>query len=170
MNNTQSRSAKEWIAYLNLTKHPEGGWFKETYRSRENIDQKCLPGRFSGNRSFSTAIYFLLKENEFSAFHSIKQDEVWHFHSGSPLTIHIIDQNTKYRELNLGLFDRAQPQLVVKAGCLFAAAVKNPDSFTLVSCTVAPGFDFADFNMPAREKLLDIYPQYKSLIMKFSRG
>ena len=169
MNNSY-KSAREWIDELALIKHPEGGWFKETYRCDEYIDKECLPERFSGKRSFSTAIYFLLKEDEFSAFHSIKQDEIWHYHAGSPLIIYVIDQNAQYKELYLGLNSGEQPQLVLKAGWLFSAAVKKPGNYTLVSCTVAPGFDFDDFNMPAREELLQMYPQYQSIIMKFTKG
>ena len=163
------KSAEDWIDNLGLIRHPEGGWFRETYRSTEYIERKHLPVRFSGDRSFSTAIYFLLKSSEFSAFHKIRQDELWHFHCGSSLAIHIIDENNEYQKHILGLQGRQHPQLAVKAGCLFAAKVKDPDSYTLVSCTVAPGFDFDDFEMPARNQLLDLYPQYKSVIMKLTK-
>jgi uncharacterized protein len=163
------KSADEWIDTLGLCKHPEGGWFRETYRSTEYINRKCLPARFKADRSFSTAIYFLLKSSEFSAFHKIKQDEAWHFHCGSSLVIHSIDENDEYQQRLLGLQGSEQPQLIVKAGSLFAAKVKDQDSYTLVSCTVAPGFDFDDFEMPSRKQLLDLYPHYKSIIMKLTK-
>lgn len=79
-------NARQWIERLELIKHPEGGYYKETYRAEETIAKNHLPERFSGNRSFSTAIYFLLKEGDFSAFHRIKQDELWHFYDGSSFT------------------------------------------------------------------------------------
>lgn len=164
-----NKQAEDWIEFLDLIKHPEGGWFRETYRSSESIDSRHLPARFNGERSFSTAIYFLLKSAEFSAFHKIKQDELWHFHCGSSLVLHIIDENAKYQQQLLGLHNDENPQIVVKAGCLFAAKVIDPDSYTLVSCTVAPGFEFDDFEMPSRKRLLDLYPQHKSVIMKLTK-
>ena len=165
------KSAAEWIQYLGLIKHPEGGWFKETYRSTENIKQENLPTRFSDDRSFSTSIYFLLQSNEYSAFHRIKQDEIWYFHEGSSLTIYVINENAECFELNLGknLENREQLQIIVEAGWLFAAKVNDQNSFTLAGCNVAPGFDFDDFEMPERKQLLDLYPQHKSIIMQFSK-
>jgi len=171
MDNKKIKSAEEWINYLGLIKHPEGGWFRETYRSKEHIIKKHLPSRFTGDRSFSTSIYFLLKSDEFSAFHRIKQDEIWHFHDGASLTIYIIDENAEYFKLYLGknLVKNEQPQQIVKAGWLFAAKVKGIDSFTLVGCTVAPGFNFDDFEIPERRELLDLFPQHQSVIMKFTK-
>lgn len=166
------RTAEEWIHYLDLNRHPEGGWFKETYRSDEHIKKHQLPARFSGDRVFATSIYFLLKSTEFSAFHKIKQDEIWYFHEGTALKIYVIDENEEYLELILGNNpnNNEQPQVIVKAGWLFAARVIEENSFSLVGCSVAPGFEFADFEMPARQVLLDLYPQFKSIIMQFTKG
>lgn len=165
------RTAEYWIQSLGLLKHPEGGWYKEVYRNPENIKKESLPERFSGDRSFSTSIYFLLKSGELSAFHRIKQDEIWYFHEGAPLTIYVIDENSKYFELHLGnsIKNNCQPQVVVKSGWLFAAKVDNENSYTLTGCSVAPGFDFEDFDMPEREKLLGLYPGYKNIIMEFTK-
>jgi uncharacterized protein len=164
------KSAEEWIRNLNLVKHPEGGWYKETYRSPEYIEKDHIPYRFSGRRSFSTSIYFLLKSDEFSAFHRIKQDEIWHFYTGSSLTIYVIEQNGYYLEYNLGLEKGEQPQVLIKAGCFFAAQVNERDNYTLVGCTVSPGFDFDDFELPSRERLLTVFPQHKLIITKFTKG
>ena len=82
--------ANQWIEALQMQQHPEGGWFSEVYRAHESIAHECLPARFSGERSFSTAIYFLLQDDDFSAFHRIAQDELWHFYDGTSLTLHVL--------------------------------------------------------------------------------
>src|SRR5262249_24506888 len=119
---------------------------------------------------FCTAIYFLLRGDEFSAFHRIKQDEVWHFYDGSSLTIHIIDEKGEYSEMNVGrsLGEDAFPQAVVKAGCFFAASVNDPRSYSLVGCTVAPGFDFADFEMPNRKEMCKRFPRHREIIERLT--
>lgn len=120
------KDAKYWIEKLNLRPHPEGGFFKETYKSLEFIAKGALPDCYTGNRSFSTAIYFLLDKDDFSAFHRIKQDELWHFYDGTSITIHIIDQNTTYstQKLGLNLDKKERPQVIVKAGCFFCCRIK----------------------------------------------
>lgn len=163
--------AERWIEALQLRPHPEGGWFREFYRAPETIPQQSLPGRFGGDRHFSTAIYFLLKRSEFSALHRIKQDELWHFYDGTSLKIHIIDPAGRYSVKTLGRNIESGEGLVavVKAGSLFGAMVADPDSFALVGCTVAPGFDFADFELPDREQILNQYPQHHDIINKLTR-
>jgi predicted cupin superfamily sugar epimerase len=162
--------ADYWIGKLNLQPHPEGGYFRETYRSHEVILKQALPQRFEGDRVFSTSIYFLLKDPEYAAFHAIQQDEVWHFYEGSSLTIHIIDQSGAYSALKLGrdIEGGESFQAVVKAGCWFAAAVNNEKACALVGCTVAPGFEFADFEMADRSRLIDLYPAHKEIIEKYT--
>lgn len=164
-------NAAYFIEALNLRPHPEGGWFKETYRSDEVILQNHLPGRFSGSRNFSTAIYFLLEGKSFSAFHRIQSDELWHFYSGSGITVYVIMPGGESQILKLGHDIRAgeQMQAVVKAGCWFASEVTKVDSFSLAGCTVAPGFDFADFELAKRDELLKLFPQHENWITKFCR-
>ncbi|MCP4346178.1 MAG: cupin domain-containing protein [Desulfobacterales bacterium] len=164
------KDATYWITRLDLTEHPEGGYFKETYRSDESVGKDALPERFNGDRSFSTAIYFLLKGDQVSHLHRIKSDELWHFYSGSPLTVHIIDQNGEYSQIKLGCdFDKGEVcQAVVKAGVWFGASVDTPDSYSLVGCTVSPGFDFNDFEMGQRGELLAKYPRHSSIIKKLT--
>jgi predicted cupin superfamily sugar epimerase len=165
------KDANYWIKKLGLQSHPEGGYFKETYRSHESIAKTALPERFSGDRAFSTGIYFLLDKTDFSAFHVINQDEMWHFYEGSSLTIHIIDKEVNYSTLKLGCdVENGQfPQVVVKAGCFFAAEIDNKELYSLVGCTVAPGFDFDDFEMPSRNKLVEMFPKHEDTIKKFTR-
>ena len=154
-----------------MQRHPEGGWYKEFYRSSESIPHKCLPSRFNGDRNFSTAIYYLLDKTDFSAFHQIQQDELWHFYDGTSLTIHIIDATDQYSTVQLGrntaLGER--PLAIVEAGSLFGATVNDVNSYTLVGCTVAPGFSFDDFDMPDREQLLGRYPQHRDIILQLSK-
>ena len=163
-------NAEYWIEKLELQRHPEGGYFKETYRSNEVILEPALPKRFQGDRAFSTCIYFLLAPYEHSAFHAIQQDEIWHFYAGSSLTIHTIDQQGRYRAVKLGrdIEHGDSFQAIVQAGCWFAAAVNNAAEYALVGCTVAPGFDFADFKMADREQLVRLYPRHREIIEKYT--
>jgi predicted cupin superfamily sugar epimerase len=159
-------SAEYWIHKLDLQPHPEGGFYRETYRSEELIPHDALPARFPGPRACSTAICFLLRSGEISTLHRIKSDELWHFHTGAPLTIHTLTDEGAHDTLRLGLdlADGRQPQLVVPAGTWFGACVDEPHSFALVGCTVAPGFDFADLELAKREELLALFPDHADLI------
>jgi predicted cupin superfamily sugar epimerase len=163
--------ARQWIEALNLRPHPEGGYFRETYRAAEVIRQGHLPERFGGDRAFSTAIYFLLSGGDFSAWHRLKQDEMWHFYDGRPLTVHVIDPDGSYSQIRVGrnVAKGEQLQAFVRGGRFFAATVDDPAGYALVGCTVAPGFDFDDFEMPGRERLVAMYPQHRALIEKLTR-
>lgn len=166
------KSAEEWIAHLEMTPLPEeGGMYKEVYRAKEIIPKAALPERFSGERRYSTSIYYLLKHPEFSALHRLKQEEVWHFYEGSPLTVHIIDKAGNYSRQTMGRnFDAGEKlQLVIYAGELFAATVEQKESYALIGCTVAPGFEFEDFEAPSRAVLLEKYPQHRDAIMRLTR-
>ncbi len=167
-----TRDAKFWIKHLGLERHPEGGFFRETYRSEETIPACAMPERYDGARPFSTAIYFLLSGNEFSAFHRIKSDELWHFYVGDCLSIHIIDHDGFYSKIRLGVdCTRGESlQAMVKGGCWFAASLDEPQSYALVGCTVAPGFDYEDFEMADKNELILRYPQYASIIARLTRS
>jgi hypothetical protein len=166
------KTAEYWIKKLDLQAHPEGGYFRETYRSGETIPKHALPVRFSGDRTFSTSIYYLLNQHQHSAFHRIQQDEIWHFYEGSPLTLHILNPNNSYRTITLGRDpDTGESlQAIVEAGSWFAAAVNNTESYALVGCTAAPGFDFADFELADRGQLIELFPDHRNLIKKFTNG
>lgn len=158
--------AQYWIDRLGLERHPEGGYFRETYRAEEIISRSCLPGRYSGDRSFSTAIYFLLTGDDVSRLHRIKSDEIWHFYSGSSLNIHIIDGEGISFTITLGNnIERGECfQTVVRAGCWFGATVTEWSSYSLVGCTVSPGFDFNDFELGQKDVLMKKYPQHGYII------
>jgi predicted cupin superfamily sugar epimerase len=166
-----SKDAQYWINHLALSPHPEGGYYRATYKSGLTIARSALPSSYQGDRSASTAIYFLLDEGNFSAFHRIASDEVWHFYAGSSLVVYVIDPEGNYSELHLGAgSDEGEGfQAVVKAGCWFASRVKDGVGFALVGCTVAPGFDFADFDLATRSELMAAYPQHRKLIAELTR-
>jgi predicted cupin superfamily sugar epimerase len=166
------KDAVYWIRCLGLQPHPEGGYFKETYRSMEMIKQECLPKRFTTAHCLSTAIFYLLESPGFSAFHRIKSDEVWHFYDGSPVRIYCINPDGMLFEVFLGN-DPENGQLLqahIRAGHWFAAAVEEEYSYALVGCTVAPGFEFNDFELGSRSKMLAQFPRHKDLILRLTRG
>ena len=160
-----------YVEMFNMTAHPEGGYFAETYRSAEVIPQAALPDRFQGARSFGTAIYFLLESHQFSALHRIQSDEIWHFYAGLPLEISVISPGGELTIIRLGNRpDQGEVfQAVVQAGCWFGSkpasdSTATDDNFSFVGCTVAPGFDFADFELADRTTLLAEFPQHQAVI------
>jgi predicted cupin superfamily sugar epimerase len=163
-------TARDLIQRLHLTRHPEGGWFRETYRSTESIPAGSLPQRFPGERSFATAIFFLLEKSDISALHRIRSDEVWHFYAGTALTVQMITPEGVCRSFTLGADIAAGElyQAVVPAGCWFGAEVTGEGPFSLVGCTVAPGFDFQDFEMGDRDRLLTAFPGQADLIRRLA--
>ncbi len=166
-------TADDWIERLQLERHPEGGWFRETYRSPDVLVPAGLPSRFGGPHAASTAIYFLLRGSEFSAFHRLTSDEMWHFYDGTPLTVHVIAPDGSLSQATLGRTGptRATFQAVVPAGHWFGATLEDqrPDAFALVGCTVAPGFMFEDFELADRAGLIAQYPQHRALIERLTR-
>lgn len=165
-----SRSAGYWITNLGLTPHPEGGFFREVYRSPESIPSEGLPARYPGPRSFATSIYFLLEWGSPSVLHRLRSDELWFFHEGGPIEIVMIDPAGNLNSRLLGL-DRGrgeEPQAVIPAGTLFGARVSGDNAYSLAGCVVAPGFDFADFELPQREDLLRRHPEHAEIIKEFT--
>ena len=160
-----------WIDKLNLEKHPEGGYYSETYRSEMSLPQDVLPEGFDGSRSLLTAIYFLLRNEDFSALHRLKSDEMWHFYDGSPLRVHMIEPGGRYTWHRLGReAERGDIlQAVVPAGCWFGATLEEPGTWSLVGCVVSPGFDFRDFELATRDELLQLYPMHRELILGLTR-
>jgi len=154
-------SASEIINVLNLEPHQEGGYYRETYRSGEIIP--------TIQRNYSTAIYYLLGKGDKSHLHRIKQDEVWHFYIGGRLRLCMISPEGEYKEIILGqnILDGEYLQYVVPAGWWFGAALAENVEWTLVSCTVAPGFDIADFEMANKENLIAEFPKLEIFIREF---
>jgi len=159
------------IKELNLKPHPEGGYFCESYRSKEKIGVPGLPDRYAGDRAFGTSIYYLLNGHDKSCFHRLKSDEIWYFHLGETAVLHVIDPEKGYYPVELGpcLSEGEKLQSIIPAGSWFAAEVKHQTGFSLVGCAVFPGFEFADFEMGCREILLLKYPSLSDIILKFSR-
>jgi len=164
--------SQEIINKLNLKEHPEGGYFSETYRSELKIPTRVLGDDYNGDRNCATCIYFMLTSEKFSAFHKINQDEIWHYYKGVSLKLHIISKEGNYSFVMIGNdFDKNEvPQYVVKGGDWFAAEVLEKDSYTLVGCTVSPGFDFADFVLPKRENLIQLFPKHSEIISKLTHN
>lgn len=164
-------NASDLINDLQLEPHPEGGFFKETYRASEDIPVAALPARFAGNRSFCTAIYYLLQQGDHSVFHRIKSDECWHFYEGETLLLHVIENDGNYLYIKLGKDIAAGEtfQFVVHANIWFAAEPAPGSRFSLAGCTVSPGFDFADFEIADKENLLANFPQHAQIINRLCK-
>lgn len=189
-------SPAELAVRLNLAPHPEGGYYAETYRAAGVIPAVALPPEFGGERNYSTSILYLLTEGDKSRLHRIRQDEVWHFHLGGPLRLVMISPEGVLREVILGpdILSGQLPQFAVPAGCWFGAAPlkveeqselnpaeppeshRRPDGawpprgagYCLMGCTVAPGFDFADFELADGRELIKSFPAQAALIAEFT--
>jgi uncharacterized protein len=160
------RDAESIVRLLGLQPHPEGGFYRETFRATARVgthDDR-------DERAASTAIYFLLPAGTFSAFHRVRSDEAWHHYDGDAVDLHTIDTSGAHAVARLGRsWDAGErPQLVVPAG-VWQAAVPVGRAWSLCGCTVAPGFDFADFEMPSRSELVARFPRHHALIEKLSR-
>lgn len=159
------KTAAYWIEHLGLAPHPEGGFYRETYRAAETVAAAALPSRFGAPRSFSTAIYFLLRAADRSCFHRIKSDELWHYHAGVRLIIYVLgDEGLTLHRLGPDPDQGDSLQVVIPANRWFGAAIEPAEGYALASCTVAPGFDFADFEMADRQSLLETFPAYGNII------
>lgn len=165
-----NNSAEKWIKNLQLMPHPEGGYFRETYRSEELCSVKDLSVKYSGDRNFSTAIFYLLERNQISKFHKLKSDEIFHFYDGDGMLFRIIDiaGNLIEKKLGINYDDGQSPQLLMKAGEWFGAELINPGSYCLAGCTVSPGFHFDDFEIGDRDELLKIFPQHDKIIERLT--
>jgi len=160
---------EKYVDELGLQPHPEGGWYREVYRSNET--HPFGDGDFPSGRNICTAIYFMIAKGNFSAFHKIKSDETWHFYAGDPLEVVEIDTAGNLKKTLIGN-DIAKGnvfQYTVPAGAWFASRVYSGGDFSLVGCTVAPGFDFRDFEMAEREKLIGDFPSHKTTIEELTR-
>lgn len=159
--------ADKYIKVLDMAEHPEGGWYKEIYKSAETIESESLPIRYSGKRHFSSSIYFLLKAGEKSKFHKLKSDEIWYFHDGSPLILLYIDLEGNLQKFMLGkdIENEQSLQVVVPAGSWMAST--SSGAFSLVGCNVAPAFEFEDFEIADKIALSKEFPQHKIIINEF---
>ncbi|MBM6615401.1 cupin domain-containing protein [Desemzia sp. RIT804] len=158
-----SHSEHYWIEQLGLEPHPEGGFFKQLYKS----DQSSTTWD-NRDRPYYTSIYFLLNQVSPSHFHRLKSDEIWYYHTGDALTVHMIHPNGTYEAVKLGLAaDKGEVlQYVVPKGTIFGSSVESEksDAFSLVSCMVSPGFEYHDFELFTQAELLNDYPDHKDII------
>lgn len=154
------RRVEELIQKYDLVPHPEGGWYKETYRSELKIEGL--------NRNVMTSIYFLITSDNISKLHQIKSDEHWYFHEGHGLRIHLFDEDYHYIDLGMNTRSGQVPFATVKSEVIFGSTVEQKDAYAFVSCAVAPGFDFEDFRMLSTEEMLWKYPQHRDVITRLT--
>ncbi len=165
-----NHSASYWIKQLELLPHPEGGYYKEVYRAKESIKKSALNPRFNGTRDHSTAIYYLLEEGDFSCFHRIKSDEIWHHYDGGVIHIyHLENKKIKLLKLGLNIEEGESPVCVVPKNTWFAALPAPGTKYVLSGCTVAPGFDFEDFEMASINQLEEYLNLDQELIFKLTK-
>lgn len=160
-----------YIELLNLEPHPEGGYFRSSFRSTDSV---IVNERYDApnTRLAGSAIYYYLEANDFSAWHRIKSDEIWHFYDGTPVLIHVLHENGEYEQQLIGntSHDNAAAfQLAIRAGTWFAAELQNKNSFALLGCTVSPGFEYKDFEMAKHSQLLKQFPQHEEIILRFCK-
>lgn len=157
-------NADYYIQKLNLQPHAEGGFYTSTFTGEANVSTPA------GDRPGYTSIYFLLRSTDISHFHRLQSDELWYYHGGSPLTVHMIHKDGTYeaRKLGLNAGDGEAPQILVPKHTIFGSSVDEADSFSLVGCMVSPGFDYADFELFAQAELLEKYPQHEAIIRKMA--
>jgi hypothetical protein len=161
----QTQTASYWIEHLKLQPHPEGGYYKEVFRSQQQV----LRLGSEKEKQACTSIYYLLEGTDYSGFHRLASDEIWYFHKGEPLTIHCINENGQYTALELSDAVSGMLSIAIPGGIWFAAEIRSGTGFTLSSCAVAPGFDFSEFEMGKTDQLAKIYPQHEFLLNKLCR-
>ncbi len=166
-----AKNAAYWKERLQLQQHPEGGAYRRTFSSSVTAAAGSLPTVFKGMRHYSSAIFFLLEYGNFSAFHRLHSEEMWHFYTGYSLTIYEIAKSGRLLIHTLGSdFEAGERfQVLIPAGSWFGSRVEQTEGFALVGCTVTPGFDFSDFELASRAELVHAYPQHATLIRELTR-
>nr|WP_321513434.1 cupin domain-containing protein [uncultured Pseudodesulfovibrio sp.] len=164
-------SAQEIIDLLGLIPHPEeGGWFLETHRSNDFFTQDILPERYCGDRCHSTAIYYLLTPETYSHMHRLLTDEIFHFYAGDPCEMLQLHPDGSGRIITLGndLLSGQKPQVKVPCSSWQGMRLLPGGTFALMGCTVAPGFEFADYSHGTRQALVAEYPEFKEQIVRLT--
>ena len=165
-------NAEEIIQFLGLQPHPEeGGYFAETYKCQEGIPRKALPDRYHSRRSFGTAIFYLLTPDTFSALHRLESDEIFHFYLGDPVTMLQLHPDGSSHVVTLGqdIATGQQLQVVVPAGTWQGSFLNEGGEYALMGCTVAPGFEFQDFEIGRREDLIQEFPDWEEMIVRLTQ-
>jgi uncharacterized protein len=163
MSGTLNKDAARLIRRLGLKKHPEGGYFKQTYTA----DTIVNVAGYVGPRHISTAIYYLLSDDQFSAFHRVRSDELWHHYGGGSLTLYAMNSG-RLSQIKMGKSKGQTPQVAVRANTWFAASLNNKKSYCLLGCTVSPGFDHRDWELGSRSELVKRYPQHRKIIERYT--
>jgi predicted cupin superfamily sugar epimerase len=158
-------TAQYWIDHLNLQPHPEGGYYKEVFRS---VNRVTRIGEAVVKQA-CTSIYYLLEGKDFSGFHRLASDELWYFHKGAGLHIHVIDNDGAHMVIELSDSDTGSLQAVIASNTWFASEIPSGSGFALVSCAVSPGFDFAEFEMAKQQELIALYPEHMDLLERLCR-
>jgi uncharacterized protein len=160
------------ISHFELEKHPEGGYFRETYRSPDVLSPAGMPPRYPRARNASTSIYYLLEGKDMSVFHRLRSDETWYFHEGNPLAVYLMDPANGLRRVILGSHPvkGEEYQCPIPAGTWFAAHLLDSTGYAFIGCNVAPGFDFEDFEIGKREELLGQFPQHGDTIRLLTKS
>lgn len=159
------QTASYWIEHLDLQPHPEGGYYREVFRSEQGV----LRNNSLAIKRACTSIYYLHEGVDYSGFHRIASDEIWYFHKGAPLLLHVIDANGIYATLELSDLETGNLSIAIKAGLWFAAEIPSKNGFSLVSCAVAPGFEFIEFEIAEKAALISQYPAHTWLLEKLCR-
>jgi uncharacterized protein len=159
------QNADYWIQSLELILHPEGGFYREVFRSDIEIYRKSSPVL----KQACTSIYYLLESVDFSGFHRIASDELWYYHKGEPLLIYEFNALGLLVTHELSDQESGRLSIAIAAGSWFAAAIPSGIGFSLVSCAVAPGFDFAEFELANRDDLNSLFPGHTAIIDRFCR-
>ncbi len=163
----------------------EGGYYRETYRSNQSIHiSSCdevikddvyhyskLEENSSDIRAVSTLIYYLLDSDQFSAFHKVRFDEIWHFYKGSSVSLYVLTDSEKLLNIQIGndMDKNENFQCIIRGNTWFGAEINNKSLYSLIGCSVSPGFDFKDFELGERDKLKKIYPQHEYMIDRLTR-
>ena len=165
MDTVQKQTAAFWIEQLGLQPHPEGGYYREVFRSGLEVNRSGSPAK----KQACTSIYYLLEGKDFSGVHRIASDELWYFHKGSVLVIHAINERGEHTAHELSVRSTGSLSVAIEAGLWFAAEIPSGEGFVLVSCAVAPGFEFTEFEMADKGKLIKLYPAHTGLFERLCR-
>lgn len=163
--------ARRIVERFGMMPHTEGGWFREVWRSPLTVEHSVVPSGREARRSGGTLIYFLLSGSDFSAFHRVRwTDELWHLYAGGPLELHIIDDERRHATRLLTTeIEHGEPTALVPAGQWQAARLAANARWVFGGCTVAPGFEFEDFEMPPAEDLIAEYGEHAAIIRELTR-
>ncbi len=163
------KSAQYWIEHLQMIPHPEGGYYLRPHISTESFIRKDIPGVYTSERKLWTSEYMLIEAMQKQSFHRVRSDEMWYYHAGAPLKVHVIDQDGHYQQAVLGLdiSENQRPQYHIPKNSIVALE-GDLDLYSLIGVMISPGFDMDDFTLFSRDELVARHPQHKELIEQFT--